>query len=126
VCGVVTEICPTGRRVCDKGLPCVHTQDPPNLTYLLDIIEQGGEHMVRSAYWDCGDWSDLWQACRVRGAQEGWGGVGCARDAKHEAAAASSPSQQTKPSHACKGARILSCTSAPAHARSLCPMEHMT
>ena len=42
-----------------------HAQDPPNLTYLLDIIEQGGEHMVRSAYWDCGDWSDLWQACRV-------------------------------------------------------------
>eukprot|EP00967_Tisochrysis_lutea_P014429 scaffold16195_cov19-Tisochrysis_lutea.AAC.2 len=41
--------------------------DPPNLTYLLDIIEQGGEHMVRSAYWDCGDWSDLWQACRSAG-----------------------------------------------------------
>jgi hypothetical protein len=44
---------------------CMCSQDPPNLTYLLDIIEQGGEHMVRSAYWDCGDWSDLWQACRV-------------------------------------------------------------
>lgn len=35
------------------------------MTYLMDIIEQGGRDLARAAYWDFGDWGDLWQEFRV-------------------------------------------------------------
>jgi hypothetical protein len=42
-----------------------HAQEP-GVTYLVDVIEQGGQQVAQAAYWDFGEWSDLWTECKVR------------------------------------------------------------
>jgi hypothetical protein len=39
------------------------------VTYLVDVVEQAGLEVVQAAYWDFGDWSDLWAEYKV--------GLGC-------------------------------------------------
>ncbi len=41
----------------------------PGVTYLVDVVEQAGLEVVQAAYWDFGDWSDLWAEYKV--------GLGC-------------------------------------------------
>ncbi|KXZ50882.1 hypothetical protein GPECTOR_14g131 [Gonium pectorale] len=36
----------------------------PDLTYVVELLEEGGQGLLRAAYWDFGDWAELWREHR--------------------------------------------------------------
>lgn len=49
------------RTTCTAAPPGLAELVEPDVTYVVELVEEAGPSLVRASYWDFGDWSDLWR-----------------------------------------------------------------